>query len=84
MGPRYYTIIMSISESQISRLSNMNSSVYNLITELFQGTVGKKFMEFFGDVNFMCRGSLFQKENSIFPHESQSKRRCRLVDKSHH
>lgn len=39
-------------------------------------------MEFLGDVISMCRGSLFQKENSLFPHESQSKRRCRLMHKS--
>lgn len=52
--------------------------------KVLPGTVGEKFMEFFEDVISMCRRSLFQKENSLFPHESQSKRRFRLMHKSYH
>lgn len=73
MGPRCSTIIMSILERQISRLRNMNSFVYNLISELFQGTVGKKVMDFFGDVNFMCRGSLFQKKIPFSPTKAKAR-----------
>lgn len=43
-------------------------------------TVRKKCYGVYGDVIPMCRGSLFQKENSLFPHKSQSRRWCRLVD----